>query len=119
MIFHSRLHERSSEVRGSGQSSRKGAGVVAGLGKWVAALPVFLLVFFVYVIVNAFNPDSRWCNYKIYKQPDGTYQVWWSCRTRHIEGTFATYAEAKAFQVQECRALLKFMAQKPTGELTK
>ena len=97
--------------------TRVGSG--AWLGKCVFLIPLIAIVCVVYGLCNSLNPDSWWCLHKIYKQPDGTYQVWWSCRTRHIEGTFATYDDAKAYQVKECNELKAFMSQSPTGERTK
>lgn len=89
------------------------------LDKCVILIPILILAFGIYALVQSFNPDSWFCSYQIYKQPDGTYQVWWSCRTRHLEGTFQTYEAAKAFQVKENQDLINFMSQKPTGERTK
>lgn len=75
--------------------------------------------FFIAVAVGGTNPESVFCNYKIYKQEDGTYQVWWRCKTSHIELQGATYEQAKAFQIKACRDLEMFVLRKPKGERVK
>ena len=74
-----------------------------------------LIGFLFYAAFNLSNPNSRFCEYRIYKQPDGTYQVWWVCRSRHLEGTFQTYDAAKAFQIKQVKELNEFGNHKPTG----
>jgi len=104
MIFHSRNRTR-------------------GTSNWFAncvpLIPVIVLAFCIYAFIQSFNTDSWFCSYQIYKQTDGTYQVWWSCRTKHLEGTFKTYQDAKAFQIKENQELIDFMSKKPTGERSK
>lgn len=87
--------------------------------KCVLIVPVLSIAFVLYGLANSFNPDSRFCDYQIYKQADGTYQVWWSCRSKHIEGTFTNFAEAKAFQIEKCKRLLEILSENPGGERVK
>jgi len=119
MITHSRQPERSNEARDSGLPSGRAVGCTNWLGKLVLLIPILAIAFVIYFLANSLNPESRLCLYKIYKQPDGSYEVWWSCKTRHIEEKFATYEQAKAFQVEKCRSLGEFMRQKPSGERVK
>ena len=72
--------------------------------------------FIVSVLIGMEDPDSFWCVRKIYQQPNGTYEVWWNARTRHLEATFNTYREAKEYQVKKCRELAEFMTQSPKGK---
>lgn len=72
----------------------------------------------IYIIANTLNPNSYFCCYEIYKNGN-SYEVWWNARTRHIEQTFSTYEQAKAFQKSKCENLLKFMAQSPSGSRIK
>jgi len=85
----------------------------------VLILPILIVAFVIYWAANMLNPDSVFCLYKIYKQKDGTYQVWWVNKSRHCELTSATYEQAKLFQVKECRELRAYIWQRPPGELTK
>lgn len=75
--------------------------------------------FVFYIEVNSYNPDSVICVYKVYKQTNGTYEVWWVNMTRHPEGTFNTYEEAKAFQIKQCKDLRAFETQSPSGHRVK
>ena len=65
------------------------------------------------------NPNSIFCLYKIYKQSDNTYQVWWRGKVNRVELSNATYEQAKAFQVKECQELKEFMFQSPKGKIVK
>lgn len=81
---------------------------------------LFFGVFIVgYIVVNSLNPDSVICVYKVYKQTNGTYEVWWVNMTRHPEGSFNTYEEAKAFQIKQCKDLKAFETQSPSGHRVK
>lgn len=80
-------------------------------------LGAFLFVF--YLIANTYNPDSWFCAYKIYKQTDGIYQVWWVSRTSTCELSGATYQQAKDFQIKSCKSHLEFMSREPKGERQK
>jgi len=92
-------------------------------GDWVVG---FILVALItvsitasYAICNQCNPDSRWCMYEIYRQSDGTYQVWWvnGNRGTHKEGPAVTYEEAKALQIKLCKKFLEYEeSKKPTGK---
>ncbi len=56
--------------------------------------------------VGAYNPKSLFCLYKIYKQSDGTYQVWWvNGGYTKLEHSCDTYAEAKEFQIKVCKRM--------------
>lgn len=83
---------------------------------WPFWLFIALMAFAFWLIEQGLNPNSRLCNYQIYKQPDGKYEVWWSCKTSRLEGTFDNYSDAKAFQIKECNDLKRFMQQAPKGE---
>lgn len=86
---------------------------------WILVIPVMVVVLAFYAFANHLNPNSRFCYYQIYKQPDGTYQVWAVGRIKTCELEGATYENAKAFQIKECRELKDFMGQKPKGEKIK
>lgn len=73
------------------------------------------LVFWIYWIANSLNPDSRFCLYKIYQQKDGTYEVWWECRFRHLEKSGLTYESAKALQIECCQSIKDCESRKPKG----
>jgi hypothetical protein len=70
----------------------------------------------VYGNVNAFNPNSRFCDYKIYKTADGKFEVWNTTSLKHriIEG--ATYEQAKECRIEQCKSVLEILNRKPTGE---
>ncbi len=95
----------------------KAAKSVGWFGVCIALITTLSIAFLLYFAHNALNPESRFCRYKIYKQPDGTYEVWWSNMTSTREAQFDTYEQAKAFQEERCRSLVGFIGQKPTGEL--
>lgn len=86
---------------------------------WILVIPLLVVGFYLYGWFNQLNPNSIFCIYQIYKQPDGTYQVWAEIRTKICELKGATYEEAKAFQIKECRELKDFIWQKPKGEKVK
>lgn len=88
-------------------------------GKYVAVLVGAFVVFVLYMAGNQLNPNSRFCLWKIYKQADGTYQVWWHGRSTDCELSNATLNEAMAFRDKRCVDLKSFMAQKPSGERIK
>jgi hypothetical protein len=108
MIFHSRRNY-SATSNGSNKS-------FALFFFSLLLIPVVALVFCIYAAGQTYNPNSRFCIYQIYRQSDGTYQVWWECKTRNIEGTFFSYDDAKAFQVKKLKEIQGFLNQKPTGE---
>lgn len=85
-------------------------------------LPIMVALAFsiaIYSCCNLLNPNSYWCIFKIYKQPDGTYQVWYENMSRDLELKCRTYQEAKRFQISECASLKAFNAKRPTGEREK
>jgi hypothetical protein len=82
-------------------------------------IPIVIPAIVFYIFCQSANPDSRWCNYKIYKQPNGTYEVWWVGRFRDKEGIFLNYDDAKAFQVKSVNNLIEIVTQRPKGELVK
>ena len=84
--------------------------------RYFLAIPFFILAFGFYTCSNSLNPGSRFCLYEIYKTPKLEYQVWWNCRTRHLESTFGTYEEAKDYQIKQCDELKQFMGQSPDGK---
>lgn len=76
-----------------------------------------VMVFAVVWIQGLDSPNSIFCLYKIYKQPNGTYQVWWRGRHDILELDGATYEQAKLFQNERCKKVWRF--NKPPGELVK
>jgi hypothetical protein len=81
---------------------------------------VAVVWFCIAMIVGFLDPNSIFCVNKIYKQPDGTYQVWYSGKySNTLKLSGATYDQAKAFQIKECRELREFISQRPRGERVK
>lgn len=73
-----------------------------------------LVIFFVVSFTGMSRPGSIFCFYKIYKQPDGTYQVWHCGRLSWKALDNATYEQAKAFQVEKCKTFWE--RPHPAGE---
>ena len=86
---------------------------------WPISIPILIVGFVIYWTVASFNPDSQFCSHRIYKQPDGTYEVWWIGRSKRREFKCKTYQEAKDYQIKECEDLKRFIMQKPSGERVK
>lgn len=80
---------------------------------------VAIVAIVIYISGNSLNPNSYWCDYKIYKCSDGTFQVWSSCKESHLEETFTNYMDAKAFQIQKCNSLEEFLESRPDGQRVK
>lgn len=87
--------------------------------RWLFLIPILVAAFFVYGLANFTNPDSRFCRYKIYKQADGTYEVWWNGRSKTCYLRGATYEQAKVRQIKECDELKVFIRNRPNGRLVK
>lgn len=91
-------------------------------------IPLYIFIpslcFVIYCCCNDLNPNSRFCLYGIYKQTDGTYQVWWICKTEKCEARDLTYEQAKQRQVELCDEFKEFLTHRPkavrvTGEFIK
>jgi len=87
---------------------------LALIGIWVAGVWLVFMIMF-----NSLNPDSRFCMYQIYRQDNGTYQVWFLGRTRQLELSDVGYEQAKEYQTRKCRQLIEFMSARPHGERVK
>lgn len=88
------------------------------LWKWLPLAAVACICWFgITAITGMSRPSSIFCCYKIYKQPDGTYEVWWRGRISWRELDHATYEQAKAFQIEKCKTFWNF--PHPTGESVK
>ena len=85
----------------------------------VIVLVVALFASIGLLLDRMFTPGSILCCYQIYKQPDGTFELWNQGRTSSIEQAGLTYEQAKALQIQKCRSLYSFMLQTPSGDRVK
>jgi hypothetical protein len=76
------------------------------------------VAFLLYISANSYNPNSVFCDYQIYRQADGTFELWDTALSpKALHGTGLSYGEAVRERARLCQSMIDFKkGQRPQGE---
>src|SRR5690348_15531714 len=115
--LHLLTESREKFLNCQGENGRK-EGMKEKPWKWIPPVVIACIILFgITAITGMSRPSSIFCRYKIYKQTNGTYQVWYRGRSSWCEQSGLTYEQAKALQIEKCKNFFK--STSPAGEWVK